>query len=134
VVLWYRGNRRYIMDLLALWSAYILWFFFLKNSSITLLDEIHNHYYLNSKYYLKTPRFIKKCFMIRKHKIPKFICFRLFLSLVSIILALVGTIIYFCMNRDLHIIGVMIMGLCILAILDIIQLCVLMVIFKKYRR
>ena len=107
---------------------------FLKNSSITLLDEIHNHYCLNPKYYLQTPRFIKKCFMIRKHKIPKFICFRLCLSLILLIFAPVGTIIYFCMNCDLHIIGVMIMGLCIFGILDIIQIFVLLRIFKRYRR
>lgn len=64
-------------------------FFSTKNSAIEMITEIciNPRYY--PKHYCTVPRWIKKCFKVKQRTVPRFICFKFY---ISVFYAIMGPI------------------------------------------
>lgn len=73
-------------------------------------------------------------FGLKKNSIPKFLCFRLYLSFVSGILALINAIIVLGVHNQDLLFKIMAYSCAFFGIIDNIQFIIMYYIFKKYKK
>lgn len=76
-------------------GIYLLIYFFLKNSAFAMLNEVKTNFRLYPKHYSMPPKWMRKHFNLKKAEIPKYLIFRLYLSMSFLILAPIASIVCF---------------------------------------
>ena len=107
-----------MVEILMLVALYGMCHFFFKNSAIGELSEMRWIYQEKPNRYLQTPRWIKKRFRVKNKFIPKYIYFRLCVSVFFLMMIPISTLICFITNLNSIAIGVMVFVPCAYVIPD----------------
>ncbi len=114
-----------------IFSVYVLFYFFYRNSTLVAIDDIRTNFKFFPKHYCLPPRMIRKHFGLKKSEIPKFLCFRLYVSLSSWVLAPISSIICVCVAFDKTVIYIMMSIPPIFVVADTITFLIMLHIYKK---
>ena len=123
-----------MIEICLLCVVYVLGYFFLKNSALETIDKSSSSFALLPRHYIITPRWMRKHFCIKKHKIPRFICVRLYLALGLLILIPIIILVYLFAKCNRHIIGTALIGFSAFVILDTIQFVFWLRFLKRNKR
>ena len=115
-------------------SLYMLMSFFYRNSAKTAIKDIPTNWELYHNHYKIPSKFLRRMFGLKKNSIPKFLCFRLYLSFVSGILALINAIIVLGVHNQDLLFKIMAYSCAFFGIIDNIQFIIMYYIFKKYKK
>ena len=107
-----------MVEILMLIALYGMCHFFFKNSAIGELSEMKWIYQEKPNRYLKTPRWIKKHFRVKNEFIPKYICFRLCVSVFSLMMIPISALICLITKLDSIAVGIMVFVPCAYVIPD----------------
>ena len=118
-------------EIIILLGEYILCCFFFKNSALGMIDKIRTNSRLYPKYYVLPSKCLRKYFGLKKSKIPNYLYYRLYISLVFCILAPITTVVCLCTEFNIYAIKVMIFAPCLFVIPDTIFYIILSNIYKK---
>ena len=119
-----------IIEIIMILSLYILAYFFFRNSAIGMIDEIRTNFRFFPKHYALPPRWIRKHFNLRKEEIPKFLLFRLYVSLFFAFSAPLAILICMLSRFNTYVVGVMLFLPCFV-IPDTFVFMILAHVFKK---
>lgn len=111
-------------------SGYILIYFFFRNSAVGMIEEVRINFKLYPKHYVRIPRWMQNHFKIKRKEIPKYLFFRLCISLFFGILAPIVAVMCLIIQQQ-AVIGFVIFIPCLFGILDTVQFIIVSHIFKK---
>ena len=118
-------------ECLFLICVYLLSYRFFRITAVGTINDIKRNLKLFPKHYALPPRWIRKHFKLKKAEVPKFLLFRLYVSLACGILAFATPIIYLLSNFNAIVGGVMAFAPIIYLFPDLVVFFVLSHIFKK---
>lgn len=112
---------------------YMLISFFYRNSTKTMIKDIPTNFDLYHRHYKTPSRFLRKIFGLKKQSIPKFLCFRLYISFVFGVFAFIAAIILNVLENNM-VFKTMVLLTSGFVIVEIIHFIVLSTVFKKYKK
>ena len=118
------------MEIIILFSQYLLISFFIKNSAIEMIEQIGTNSKLYPKHYCMPSPWMRKCFKLKKNELPNYLYYRLYVSIGFLILAPITSIICLCTQFNTIVIGGMLVAPCLFVIVDTVQFIVVSHIFK----
>ena len=119
------------MGILALNAFYFAIFRFYKNLSLGSIQDIGINTKFYPKHYKTAPKFMRRWWDL-KHKIPKFILFRLWMALVFLCTGPIISIIFLCCNQNAKIIIMAMFIPCAPLLLDVVVFLITIHIFEKW--
>lgn len=120
-----------MIEITCIFFEYILAYFFFRNSALGMIDEVKINFKHFPNHYVLPPRWIRNHFKLKKSEIPKYLFFRLCVSMIFGLLAPITSII--CMISQLNnlVIGILIFSPCVFVIPDTIAFIIISHAFKK---
>ena len=112
-------------------GVYVLLYFFFRNSAIGMIDEIKTNFKLFPKHYTLPPRWMRKHFKLKKSEIPKYLFFRLCVSMFFGLLTPVVCVVCLFSQFNACVVGAMVLLPCAFVIPDTVVFIIMSRIFKK---
>lgn len=75
-----------MFGVIILFCLYLILYLFFRNSARHAINDIRTNFRFFPKHYAHPPRWIRKHFNLRNEEIPKFLLFRLYVSLSFVLL------------------------------------------------
>ena len=112
-------------------GEYILTCFFFRNSARAMIDDIKINSKLYSKYYCMPAKYIRMLFGLKKEKIPTYLYFRLYISIIFGFLAPTTSIICLATQFNPLATGIMLFIPPVFTLVDTPPFLIMSHIFKK---
>ena len=120
-----------MLEMLIIFGEYLLFCLFLRNSALNAIDDIKINFKLFSRHYSMPSRGLRKIFRLKKREIPKFLIFRLYVSLIFGILTPISSVIALILSFNEDIISIIIIFPLGYMLLDLILFLVMYHIFRR---
>ena len=121
-----------MIEISVLFAEYLLSYFFFRNSALGMIAEVRTNFRLYEKHYKLPPRWLRKHFRLKKDEIPKYLLFRLYVSISFGIMAPISIVICLASQLNSLVVGIMLFIPCVFVIPDSIVFIILSSIFKRH--
>ena len=118
-------------EIIVIFIEYLLFYLFFRNSAVGMINEIRTNFKLFAKHYSMPPQWMRKHFNLKKTEIPKFLLFRLYVSMAFGILIPITSIVCLITQFNSYAVGGMMFFPCLFVILDTVVFSILSHIFKR---
>lgn len=119
------------MEILISISVYVLAYLFFRSSAKGMIEDIKTNFKFFPKHYIMPPRWMREHFALKKTEIPKFLFFRLLISLLHLILIPVQIIVYVILRFDPFVVYDFVLASCVYVIPDTIVFIIFSRVYKK---
>jgi len=118
-------------EIVVILVQYVLFHCFFKNSAINMIDDVKTSFRFYPKHYLLPPRWIRKLYGLKKKEIPKYLLYRLYVSLAFLLLIPINIFVLLISQINPFFSSIMILMPCVYIVLDSFIFIIVSRIFKK---
>ena len=126
-----KGEKTHMIGTIILFCEYVILYFFMKKSALNMMLEIGSNSRSYPRRYILPSHLVRKIFKLKKAKIPKYLYFRLMMSLFFLFFSPITAVISVCSSFNSKVIGVMMFFPLCFILIDTVQFCISSYIFKR---